>query len=105
VNNVKGKLDYLTIPVLLSYRPIPLLSLLAGPQYGILLNQDEHLVNNTEKAFKKGDFALVGGVQLNLLSFLVGARYVAGLTNINNVTNESTWKNQGWQLYAGFRIF
>jgi len=105
VNDVKGKLDYLTIPVLLSYRPIPLLSLLAGPQYGILLNQDEHLVNNAGQAFKKGDFALVGGVQLNLLSFLVGARYVAGLTNINNVTNESTWKNQGWQLYAGFRIF
>jgi hypothetical protein len=105
VNDVKGKLDYLTIPVLLSYRPIPLLSLLAGPQYGILLNQDEHLVNNAEQAFKKGDFALVGGAQLNLADFLVGARYVAGLTNINNVTNESTWKNQGWQLYAGFRIF
>ena len=105
VNDVKGRLDYLTIPVLLSYRPIPLLSLLAGPQYGILLNQDEHLVNNAGQAFKKGDFALVGGAQLNLASFLVGARYVAGLTNINNVTNESTWKNQGWQLYAGFRIF
>ena len=105
VNDVKGKLDYLTIPVLLSYRPIPLLSLLAGPQYGILLNQDEHLVNNAGQAFKKGDFAFVGGAQLNLASFLVGARYVAGLTNINNVTNESTWKNQGWQLYAGFRIF
>ena len=105
VNDVKGKLDYLTIPVLLSYRPIPLLSLLAGPQYGILLNQDEHLVNNAEQAFKKGDFAFVGGAQLNLAGFLVGARYVAGLTNINNVTNESTWKNQGWQLYAGFRIF
>lgn len=105
VNDVKGRLDYLTIPVLLSYRPIPLLSLLAGPQYGILLNQDEHLVNNAGQVFKKGDFALVGGAQLNLASFLVGARYVAGLTNINNVTNESTWKNQGWQLYAGFRIF
>ena len=105
VNDVKGKLDYLTIPVLLSYRPIPLLSLLAGPQYGIMLNQDEHLVNNAGQAFKKGDFALVGGAQLNLMSFLVGARYVAGLTNINNVSNESTWKNQGWQLYAGFRIF
>ena len=105
VNDVKGRLDYLTIPVLLSYRPIPLLSLLAGPQYGILLNQDEHLVNNAGQAFKKGDFAFVGGAQLNLASFLVGARYVAGLTNINNVTNESTWKNQGWQLYAGFRIF
>jgi hypothetical protein len=105
VNDVKGKLDYLTIPVLLSYRPIPLLSLQAGPQFGILLNQDEHLVNNAEDAFKKGDFALVGGVQVNLGPVLAGARYVEGLTNINNTTSESSWKNQGWQLYAGFRIF
>ena len=79
VNDVKGKLDYLTIPVLLSYRPIPILSLMAGPQFGILVNQDEHLVNNAEQAFKKGDFALVAGAQLNLGPLLVGARYVAGL--------------------------
>jgi hypothetical protein len=45
--------------VLLSYRPIPILSLLAGPQFGILLNQDEHLINNAGDAFKKGDFALL----------------------------------------------
>lgn len=105
VNDVKGRLDYLTIPVLLSYRPIPILSLLAGPQFGILVNQDEHLINNAGDAFKKGDFALVAGAQLNLGPILAGARYVAGLSNINDVTNESTWKNEGWQLYAGFRIF
>ena len=105
VNDVKGKLNYLTIPVLLSYRPIPILSLLAGPQFGILVNQDEHLINNAGDAFKKGDFALVAGAQLNLGPVLAGARYVAGLSNINDVTNESTWKNEGWQVYAGFRIF
>ena len=105
VNDVQGKLDWLTIPILLSYRPIPFLSLLAGPQYGILLNQDEHLINNMGDAFKKGDFSLVGGAQLNLGPVMAGARYVVGLSNINDVTNQSTWRNEGWQLYAGFRIF
>ena len=104
-DNFKGKLNYLTVPILLSFRPIPLLSLQAGPQFGILLNQDEHLVDNTKDAFKKGDFSLVGGAQLNLGSLLVGARYVVGLNNINDVDDEHSWKNQGWQLYAGFRIF
>jgi hypothetical protein len=104
-NDVKGKLNYLTIPLLLSYRPVPLLSLLAGPQFGILLNQDEHLVNNAGDAFKRGDLSLVGGAQVNLGPLLVGARYVLGLSNINDVTNDQTWRNQGWQLYAGFRIF
>jgi Outer membrane protein beta-barrel domain len=105
VNDVKGKLNYLSIPVLLSFRPIPLLSLLAGPQFGILLNQDEHLVNNAGQAFKKGDLSIVAGAQLNLAAVKVGARYVVGLNNINDLQNQNNWKNEGWQLYAGFRIF
>ena len=105
VNDVKGKLDWLTIPLLLSYRPAPVLSLLAGPQFGILLNQDRHLIDNAGDAFKKGDLSLVAGAQLNLGPVVAGARYVVGLTDINDVTSESTWRNQGWQLYAGFRIF
>jgi hypothetical protein len=105
VNDVKGKLNWLTVPVLLSYRPVPVLSLLVGPQYGILLNQDEHLVNNAGDAFKKGDVALVGGSQLNLGPVMAGARYVVGLTNLNDVATQSTWRNEGWQLYAGVRIF
>ena len=104
-SNFEGKLNYLTIPVLLNIRPIPLLSILVGPQFGILLNQDEHLIANAKDAFKKGDFSLVGGAQLNLASLMVGARYVIGLNDINDVTSDNSWKNQGWQLYAGFRIF
>jgi hypothetical protein len=105
VSNYKGKLNYLSIPVLISFRPIPLLSILAGPQFGILLNKDEHLVGNAQQAFKNGDFSLVGGAQLNLAAIKVGARYVVGLNNINDLPNQTSWKNEGWQLYAGFRIF
>jgi hypothetical protein len=105
VNDVKGKLNYLTIPVLLSYRPIQFLSLQAGPQYGILLNSDKTLLANGKDAFKKGDFSLVGGAQLNIASFKLGARYVIGLSDINDVTNNNKWKNQGFQVYAGFRFF
>ena len=104
-SNYEGKLNYLSIPVLLSIRPIPLLSILVGPQFGILLNQQEHLVQNAKDAFKKGDFSVVGGAQLNLASIKVGARYVIGLNDINNVDGMSSWKNQGWQVYAGFRLF
>jgi hypothetical protein len=110
VNDVKGKLNYLTIPILLSFKPIPFLALQAGPQFGILLNQDQHLVNNGADAFKKGDFSLVAGAQLNLGALKLGGRYVIGLSDVNdlgngNATNPEKWKNQGFQLYAGFRIF
>ena len=105
VNDVKGKLNYLSIPVLLSFKPIKLLTLQAGPQFGILLNNDESLVKNGQDAFKKGDVSLVAGAQLNILSFKVGARYVAGLSNINDLGQSQSWKNNGFQVYAGIRIF
>jgi hypothetical protein len=111
VDDVKGKLNYLTIPILLSFRPIPLLSLQAGPQFGIKLNKDEHLVNNAGDAFKSGDFSLVAGAQLNVAGIKIGARYIWGLVDIDNYNsgNSSTttisWKNESAQVYAGFRIF
>ena len=102
-NDVKGSLNYLSIPILLSYRPIKLISIQAGPQFGILLGQT-NIVNNARDAFKKGDFSLLGGAQLNLGGFKLGARYFIGLNNLNDVQNDDKWKNQGFQVYVGFRI-
>jgi len=77
----------------------------AGPQFGILLNQDRHLVESGKDAFKKGDFSLVGGAQLNIANIVVGGRYVIGLTDIKDLPEGNKWKNQGFQVYAGFRFF
>jgi len=104
-NDVKGKLNYLSIPLLLSFRPAPFLSILVGPQFGVLIDHDENLVQNGKDAFKKGDFSMVGGAQLNIASFKLGARYVIGLTDINDLSDNEKWKNTGFQVYAGFRIF
>jgi hypothetical protein len=103
VQNVK--LNYLSIPMLLTYRPFKALSLQAGPQVGILMDQTKGLVENGKDAFKKGDFAMIGGAQLNIAAFKIGARYQVGLNNINDIDNQDKWKNQGFQAYVGFRIF
>jgi hypothetical protein len=97
-------LNYLNIPLLLTYRPVPILSLQAGPQFGILLNQTDNLFENGQNAFKSGDFSLLGGAQLNLGGFRAGARYFIGLNNINDLGSQDKWKNQGFQLYVGIRI-
>lgn len=104
VNDVKGKLNYLSIPILFNYRPINLIGFQIGPQFGTLLNQDKNLLNNGKEAFKKGDFSLLVGAQLNLLKFKVGARYVIGLNDINDVGTSNKWKNQGFQVYVGARV-
>lgn len=97
-------LNYLSIPILLTYRPVPVLSLQAGPQFGILLSQT-NFVENVKDAFKKGDFSMVAGAQVNLGGFVAGARYYIGLTNLNDISNEDKWTNQGIQAYIGLRIF
>jgi hypothetical protein len=102
--DVRGDLNYLSIPVLLNYRPVKLITLQAGPQFGILLDKNESLFENGQRAFKKGDFSMLGGAQLNIGAIKVGARYVIGLTNINDIDNQDKWKNQGFQVYLGLRI-
>jgi len=98
------KLNYLSIPVLLSYTPSRLISFQAGPQFGILINKDEKLLENGRQAFKSGDLSMLGGVQLNIGSAKIGGRYAVGLVNINDIDNRDKWTNEGFQLYVGFRI-
>ena len=98
------KLNYLSIPLLASYRPVKFLTFQTGPQFGILINRDQNLFRNGQNAFKSGDVSLLGGLQLNIGGFKLGGRYSIGVNNINNLNNADTWKNHGFQLYAGFRI-
>jgi hypothetical protein len=104
-SDLKGSLNYLSIPILFSYRPVKFFSFQVGPQYGILINKHETVLQNGKDAFKSGDFSMLGGVQFNLGGVKVGGRYQIGLANINDIDNQDKWKNQGFQVYAGFRFF
>lgn len=102
INNIK--LNSLSIPIMLNYNLNKFITLQAGPQFGILLDQDKSLLKNGEDAFKSGNFALAGGVQLNLLKFRVYGRFVGGLTNLDNVGDKETWKTQAIQLGVGIGL-
>jgi hypothetical protein len=98
-------LNYLTIPIMLTFRPIPLISFMVGPQYGILLGQPNNLFLEAKNSFKSGDFSVLGGAQVNLGAFRAGARYVVGLNNLCDLGSYDNWKSQGFQLYVGLKIF
>jgi hypothetical protein len=103
---ISAKLDYLSIPILLNYRlGGGFLSLQVGPQYGILLNKDKSLAQNISDAFRGDDFSMLGGIQLKAGAFRINGRYFVGLSNINDITNDSKWKNQGFQLSIGLTFF
>jgi hypothetical protein len=75
-----------------------------GPQFGVLIDQDKDLLQNGQEAFKKGDFSMVGGLQLKLLKFRVYGRYVVGLNDISDAPNTGEWKSQSIQLGVGIAL-
>lgn len=109
LNERNVKLNYLSIPILLTYKlPLPIFSLQAGPQFGILMNTSDNITGNGVNAFKSGDFSMVLGAQVNLGPFKGGARYVYGFTNvadISSIKSVDSWKTRTIQLYVGLRIF
>lgn len=103
--NLKNvKLNYLSIPILLNFTPTRFVTFQAGPQFGLLLNKDENLVNNGKNAFRDGDLSMLGGIQFNIANFKIGGRYFVGLKDIGDITKQDKWTNQGFQLSVGLRI-
>lgn len=100
----KIQLHYISIPLLLNYKLNRFIVLQAGPQFGILMDQNKDLLTNGKDAFKSGDFSLVGGLQLNLLKFRVYGRFVGGQTNIDNLGDKQTWKTTAIQLGVGIAL-
>jgi hypothetical protein len=98
------KLDYILIPILLRYNVGKMVTLNAGPQFGILINQNNNWLVNGQNAFKNGDFSMVFGGQLNLTALRIYGRYNIGLNNINNIDNKEKLTNQQIQLGVGIRL-
>ena len=100
-------LNYVSVPILMGFRPIPELSLLLGPQYGFMFAQTQNLLQGpgeqNTNAFKKSDVSIVFGGQLNLNKFIFGIRYSANLNNISYKTTD-TWRQYGLQLYVGYQL-
>jgi hypothetical protein len=104
-NKLNGvQLKYLSIPILLNYNVAKFFTIQAGPQFSVLMNKSNTLVENGRDAFKGGDFSMLGGVQLGFSHFRVYGRYAVGLNNLNDIDNKDKWKNQSIQLGVGLTL-
>jgi hypothetical protein len=99
----KKKLNYLSIPLLLRLNAGDFLTLNAGPQFSILMNPEKNLLQNGGDAFKKGDFSLVAGFEINLRALKVYGRYCWGFTDVSDMGKDA--KNRQIQLGLGLRFF
>jgi len=103
------KFTFIKLPVLISYRIINNLSIQAGPQFGLLIDEDLNVpVDDAEildSSYKNFEFSAAIGLEYNLSeALLVGARYNIGLTDISD-TSGGELKTNNLQLYLGWRLF
>ncbi len=103
INKGEFKATYINIPVLFEYKIVPLLWLQIGPQYNgiISVQSSDAAVKDAKAIFKSGAVSGVGGLELRLpFRINVGARYVLGLSNLNNETSDA-WKQRMLQVHVG----
>jgi hypothetical protein len=89
---------------MLNIRPVKLITIQAGPQYSILVDKTKSFTTNAQSAFKSGDFAMVAGIQLKVLSFRVYGRYAIGLSSINDLPTNDKWRSQTLQFGLGLAL-
>ncbi len=96
------KFGYINIPLLLNIKPMPQLTIQLGPQYGLIVNNNLSLIQNGKDALKNGDFSVAGGVQVNISRVRIYARYLLGLSELNDIDDKDSWKSQ--TIHAGLAL-
>jgi outer membrane immunogenic protein len=104
--NAQAINNYIELPVLVAFKPVPELSILVGAQYGYLVNQTKGLWHPDQNrgVFSTSDIGLIFGGQLNLGKVKIGLRYTDGLNNINGINSSDGWRQYGFQAYLGYQI-
>lgn len=103
--NLDQNLGYLSVPVLFKWSS-KAVALFVGPQFDFLMNAKNKTTDSENKsAFKSTDIALTGGVEFIPHGRVsIYARYIHGLTNINDADNPELF-NQGVQAGLKLKLF
>lgn len=100
-----NEFNYMTIPVLLRWKPFTFLSLEAGPQFSFLLDA-KNSGESIKDEIKKSDFGLATGVTLHApIGLNGGLRYVWGFSNVSDFENDMEIKNKMLQVFVGWTLF
>lgn len=106
--------NYIDIPLLIAFKPVSGLTILAGPQYSYLMKQSDKfsgsgLSYTQEDEFKNEDIrkntlSFLGGADVNLNHFVIGARVGWDITKNNGDGTSTTprYKNVWYQATVGY---
>ncbi|WP_299179414.1 porin family protein [uncultured Aquimarina sp.] len=91
------KVDYINVPILVKYKFLKFLSFEAGPQFGVVVN-DDYEVGEPESF----DVSVAAGAGVTFGKFFAQARYNHGLTDVDDAISS---QNRTFQLSVGYYIF
>ncbi len=109
--------NHLDFPIMISLKPTPNLTLLAGPQYSYMLkvtNKFENASTTIEQEqefdndnIRKNTLGLLVGADINIEHLVVGGRIGWDLTQNNGDGTSTTprYKNAYYQVTLGYRFF
>ncbi len=115
--NLSRTVSYFDIPLFLSFQPGQRFTILAGPQYSILLHQRNQYTSNDfnvhqqellgNVASRGNTICLVAGFDVNLGNAVIGARigYDAFNNNSDGSSNTMEYKNAWIQATLGANLF
>jgi hypothetical protein len=104
------KLNYLTVPVMLRYNPVPVFNIHAGPQFGFLMSAKAEADGDSEDikdGYKGLDLGVGFGAGVDLpMGVGISARYVIGLSDVaEDSGDEGSIKNNVIQLSLSYKLF
>ena len=95
-------IDYLNIPILFKYKVAKVLSFEAGPQFGIVVNDDLKDSGISSDLIKNSDISAAVGAGVEVSKFFAQIRYNFGFTDVlENIDS----KNGNFQVSVGYYIF
>lgn len=94
--DVDFKINYINVPVLAKIYVVKSFSVMAGPQFGYVI--DDNNIGDTD--WKEFDLSGTAGAELKILSFFAQARYNFGLSDVS----DTGAKNAVFQVSVGFNF-
>jgi Outer membrane protein beta-barrel domain len=106
LDNAEFNTDYVTVPIMVRWRIIKLISIEAGPQFNFLTNADlEGYAGDIKDQLKSSTYSVAFGALIHLpLGFNGGVRYVMGVSDLSDNDNVE-FRDQTFQIYVGWTIF
>lgn len=99
-------LNYVNVPVMLKLYLPGGLNVQAGPQFGVLLNAEDEDGTDLKDNLKSSDLSAAFGAGWDApFGLQVSARYVLGLSDINDFDGGESIKNKTFQLAIGYSLF